>query len=88
MESSDADALNTAAQAQRFDKRVDIEVLAYRAYGGDPDNVCAKFFIDAIVDSGLLREDSYKEIRWHKTQVVKVKSKSQEKTVIRITEVE
>lgn len=44
--------------------RVDIHVHSVRKRLTDPDGICAKHCIDAIVASGLLRDDSAKYVRY------------------------
>lgn len=67
-----------------FDSQVSIEVHSYRARLVDVDGVSAKYAIDALVNSGVLADDTTKEIREVIYRQTKVKNKSEEKTVITI----
>lgn len=71
-----------------FDSRVSITITSYRSRLADPDGVSAKAAIDALVMCGVLRDDSSKEVEEVRHRQVKVKNKSEEKTVIVIQEVE
>ena len=76
-----------ARKAPRFGSRVDIEFHSYRARLCDPDGVCAKYAIDALVRSGIISDDSAKEVNEVRYRQTKVKNHSEEKTEITITEV-
>ena len=71
----------------RFDTPVRLRVISYRVRLTDADNCCAKYAIDGIVEAGILRDDSPKYVQSVTHEQVKVKNKSEEKTVIEIEEV-
>lgn len=67
-----------------FNSPVDIFVNHYRTRLLDQSNLNAKAAEDAIVASGVLRDDSLKEVREVRHRQIKVKDYSEEKTVIMI----
>ena len=72
-----------------FDSCVSIEIISYRRRLADADGVSAKAVIDGLIASGILRGDTTKDIREPiLMRQVKVKTESEEKTVIIITELE
>lgn len=72
---------------QAFNTSVHILVTSYRKRLADPDGICAKWAIDAICELGILSDDSAKEVAEVRYKQVKVKTESEERTVIRIEEV-
>ena len=50
-------------KAQGFDGPVSIRIHSKRKRLTDSDGACSKYLIDAIVDAGLLRDDSPKEVK-------------------------
>ena len=78
----------SAKRPQPFNTQVDIRFDHYRIDLADPDGVSGKAAIDGIVHSGLLRNDSAKEVREVRHFQHKVKNAEDERTVITITEVE
>lgn len=87
VESSATDALSATPQIECFDKKVVIAITDYRVRLADTDGVCEKFVIDAIVDCGILKDDSSKQVsQVIKNAPVKVKNLDEEKTVIEIYE--
>jgi len=71
----------------RFDSPVRLRIISYRVRLTDADNCCAKYAIDGIVEAGILRDDSPKYVQSVEHSQVKVKNKSEERTVIEIEEV-
>lgn len=69
-----------------FDGQVSIKIRSYRHRLGDPFGISEKYAIDAIVDRGILQDDSCKEISEKKSnhRQIKIKKSEQEKTVITI----
>lgn len=63
--------------------RVRVRVLSYRRRLIDPDNLTAKYFVDACRYSGLIRDDTAKEIEFTVGQV-KVATKAEQRTEIEI----
>lgn len=71
---------------KRFDGQVSIKIRSYRHRLGDPFGISEKYAIDAIVDRGILQDDSCKEINEEKSnhQQIKIKKSEKERTVIEI----
>lgn len=67
-----------------MDKRVTIAVTSYRFAKHDPDGICSKYAIDAIVKAGLLSDDSTDEVKKICHQSKKAQSAAQERTIIEI----
>lgn len=70
---------------QKFDCRVDIECVSYRTRLVDPDNLCAKFFVDSIKEAGIIEDDSAKYVASVTYRQVKVQTRLEEKTELIIT---
>ena len=83
----DEHARTEVEQLQAFDTPVHISITHYRSRLCDPDNLNAKGVIDALVEGGLLFDDSAKEVRSITHDQIKVKSRDEEKTRITIEEV-
>lgn len=64
--------------------RIAISITSYRRRLLDPDNLCPKYFIDALRYSKLIPDDTEKDII-HTISQKKVETKAQEKTLIEIT---
>lgn len=86
MESNPGDALPNTFKDEQFTTPVDIAVCSYRARQVDTDGISAKAIIDGIVACGLLADDSPKYVASVTYSQEKVKNKSDEKTVVTITE--
>jgi len=56
-----------------MNKRVAIEIVAYAVRPLDPDNVCAKLYIDGLVKAGVLKDDNRKFIEEVTLQSIKSK---------------
>ena len=76
-----------AGKGPAFDTRVSVEVVSYRVRLADADGVSAKAAIDGLVNCGVLKDDSTKEIAEIKYRQIKVKNKNEEKTELIIEEV-
>jgi hypothetical protein len=76
------------SQGPSFDSQVSIRIDHFRVRLADPGGISEKAAIDGVVNRGILRDDSTKEIA---EPIVnhqhKVKNAEDEKTVITITEV-
>lgn len=71
-----------------FNSRVSIEIISYRVTLADSDGVSSKAAIDGLVNCGILRGDTTKEIQEPiNSHQIKVKNQDEEKTVIIIEEV-
>ena len=71
-------------QIEPFAVRVDIHIHSKRKRLADPDGVCAKAVIDGIVKTGLLQDDSAKEVRNVSYSEEQAK---EDETIITLTEV-
>ena len=65
-----------------FAARVDIHFYHYRDRLADIDNLSGKYVLDEIVNRGILRDDSAKEVAEVRHFQIKVKSVEEEKTVV------
>lgn len=70
-----------------FDSPVSITFTHYRHRFCDVDNLSAKAAIDQLVASGILRNDSPKEVHEVRHRQVKINQTQEERTEILITEV-
>lgn len=77
----------SSCKVKTFNARVNISVHHYRCRLADPDGLSIKAALDGIVHSGLLRDDSAKEISEIRHWQHKVKNAEEERTEITITEV-
>lgn len=64
--------------------RYRVVVYAYKRRHSDPDNLNAKYWIDAMVSQGFLPDDSSKFIESFENRVVKIGPKEEERTEIEI----
>jgi hypothetical protein len=72
-------------KAPYFSSQVDVHVHSIRKRFVDPDGIVIKYSLDAIVRSGILKDDSAQEIR----QVTFSQEKGEpEKTIITIKEID
>lgn len=62
-----------------------VGVRSFRTRLCDPDNLCPKYFIDALRYAGAIPDDRPQDIELHISQT-KVSSKSQERTEIEVVE--
>lgn len=60
-----------------------VSIVSFRNRLLDPDNLCAKYFVDAIRYSGLIPDDSARDIRFSISQE-KVENEMDERTEILI----
>ena len=71
-----------------FNTCVSLEIISYRTNLADSDGVSVKAAIDGLVEAGILRGDTTKDIQEPIiSRQIKVKNASEEKTVIIIEEV-
>lgn len=70
-----------------FDTPVRIRIHSYRNRLADCDGISGKAAIDGLVLCGIIKDDSTKEVAEVSYHQTKVKSKSEEKTVITIERV-
>ena len=83
------------ASSQRRNSQYIAVVVAYKTKknkGADTDNICPKWFIDEIVKSGIcpadLTDDNFEQICLTLKTIKRVKTRKEEKTVIKIYRVE
>ena len=70
----------------RFNRPVDIIITSFRHRLTDPGGASEKYVIDAIVDRGILSDDSQDEINFIHHFQKKIPKEEAEKTLIQITE--
>lgn len=73
----------TLGRKKTDSSRVFIRITSYRRRLLDPDNLCAKYFIDALRYSGFIRDDTPEEITYQISQE-KVLRSGDERTAIEI----
>lgn len=81
MEPNHSDAPDAALQNGQFNQAVRIHVHSVRKRLADPDGISAKAAIDAVVEAGVIKDDSakyVKEVRFSQEKG------SDEKTIITI----
>lgn len=71
--------------AQAFNSPVSIHFHSRRHRLTDPDGAFTKWMLDAIVEAGILRDDSAKEIQSITHSQEKIPKTEEEQTVITIT---
>ena len=87
MESDTRHAPLAAKEVAGFTAPVRITITSYRYRLCDIDGISGKAIIDGLVHCGVLQDDSPQHVQAVSFQQVKVKNKTDEKTVVRITEV-
>ena len=85
MESNTSNESLAKEKAKRFDSPVNIHVISYRKFNHDPDGISVKAVLDGIVRTGILTDDSTKQVK--KISFESIKSKEEEETIIEITEI-
>lgn len=70
--------------AQRDSGKRVVRITSYRVRAVDPDNLCGKWFIDALRYAGIIPDDTEADITYQISQK-KVAKKNQEKTLIDIS---
>ena len=85
MEQDSNDAPFPAQKVKRFNRPVSIHIHSIRNRLTDPDGLCAKYVVDAIVSAGILQDDSAKEI--HRISYSQEQTKQHEQTIITIEEI-
>ena len=68
----------------RFDSPINLLFHSYRHRLVDPDNLSAKAVIDAIVRSGICRDDTSEQIKEIRFKQTKIGTKEKEKTEVTI----
>ena len=63
----------TCQKIKPIDYRVDITITAHSKKPLDPDNICAKLYIDGLVLSSVLKDDSRKFVGKVSLESLKVK---------------
>ena len=76
-----------SCQSPAFDSPVRIRIHSFRSRLADCDGVSGKAAIDALVLCGIIKDDTTKEVVEVSYGQTKVKTKSEEKTVITIERV-
>ena len=79
-----SDGHKTKNAVQTFDAPVCIHVHSIRKRLADSDGISAKAAIDGLVDTGLLTDDSPKEVK--QVSYSQEKTTGEEKTIITVTE--
>ena len=88
LERRTAPQLLATARFKPFTKRVDLFITVFRKRCGDPDNIGPKSEIDALVDLGILEDDSSKYVRWVcKQERSATENGGKEETIIEIMEI-
>jgi len=75
--------MGEAPGTQAHPGRRTVRIVSFRRRLLDPDNLCPKYFIDALRYEGLIRDDTAKDIELTVSQV-KVRAKSEERTEIEL----
>lgn len=71
-----------AKEAAGLDGQVDIRIVEYRKRLTDFDGGCSKYMLDALVEAGVLADDSLAYVQSVSRRQVKVDSEEQEKTEV------
>ena len=87
LESNTGDEAQGPDEIKAFTQAVRLDFVHYRYKLADPDGLSVKAVIDGIVEAGLLRDDSAKEIDSISHKQVKISRKEEERTVLTIEEV-
>lgn len=75
------DALAASPRKEGHTARIHVRVVSYRLRLIDPDNLCAKYFVDACRYAGFIPDDSAKDIEYSISQE-KVNTKELQRTEI------
>lgn len=84
MEQNIRNALLGEKKIKRLDKKCSIHIHSLRHRLADPGGISNKAAIDGIVNAGLLRNDSSKEIKEITESQEKIPKDKQEKVIITI----
>ena len=87
LEQSIRDESLAAQGLKRLDRPCRIHVHSQRHRLTDAGGACDKYVIDAIVDAGLLKDDSPKEVKKVSSSQEKITKEFEEVTIITIEEV-
>lgn len=74
-------------EIEAFTETVCLDFVHYRHRLADPDGLSVKAVIDGIVEAGLLRNDTCKEIEAISHRQIKIPRAEEERTLLTITEV-
>lgn len=85
IQSSSVNELKKPYEDEAFDTPVIIIVHSFR-YRGDTDGPIFKWTLDSIVESGLLVDDTTKEVSEIRYKTTIIKKPEEEKTIVTITE--
>ncbi len=77
----------TKNEIKRLDKRCDVHFHSRRHRLADPDGLSGKAVLDGIVNSGLLADDSAKEIGKVSHSQEKIPKTENEETIVTLTEI-
>lgn len=77
--------LGPSARAAGGGKRYAVRVVSYRVRLCDPDNLCAKSFVDCLRYAGIIPDDTAAIMDYSVSQQ-KVAAKTEERTEIEVTE--
>ena len=80
------ESLGASERKARDARRIHVRIVSHRTRLIDPDNLCAKWFLDSLRYCGFIRDDSAKEIEYSITQARC--GAGEEKTVIDIEAVQ
>lgn len=78
------ESVGQAPRKEGYPNRFKVSIVSYRKRLIDPDNLCPKYFIDALRYEGLIPDDTAREIVLEVRQE-KAVTKCFERTVIEIT---
>ncbi len=82
VEPSPGHASLATKETPRPDRPVDIRIVEYRKRLTDFDGGCSKYLLDALVEAGVLADDSLAYVQSVSRRQVKVDSEEQEKTEV------
>jgi hypothetical protein len=87
LEQDSSDEPIRASKVAAFDSLVDIRFVQHRTRLTDSDNSSGKAVTDGLILAAIIKDDGPKEVRETRHSQIKVKNKSQEKTLVIITRV-
>lgn len=86
LERASGDESLEAKAGPRLDSRFHITVISYRKRRHDPDGISVKAVLDGLTRRGILRDDSWEEIKSITFESRKCKKGDEEKTIIELKE--
>ena len=87
LEQNFSNGITRPNEVKAFESPVSILIHSYRHRLCDPDGISGKWWIDAIVKAGILKDDTAKEVKEVRFQQTKIKKPDEEKTVFVIQEI-